>query len=146
MNARMMTATRIKWNLVGGRFRIRFETEAAELVKGRSFKELHIKKGHAVTTQLLLLLVLPLLLSSAAAGGAAAAAGAAAAGAASLWKNPDSSKILMRLAVSEGPSGDGLERMTSSWVVRLKTPVAQRLIVVVVVDCVVGCGRGRGRG
>ena len=96
--------------------------------------------------QLLLLLVLLLLLSSAAAGGAAAAAGAAAAGAAGLWKNPDSSKILMRLAVSEEPSGDGLERMTSSWVVRLKTPVAQRLIVVVVVDCVVGCGRGRGRG
>jgi len=50
MNARMMTATRIKWNLVGGRFRIRCETEAATLVKGRSFKELHIKKGHAVTT------------------------------------------------------------------------------------------------
>jgi hypothetical protein len=64
--------------------------------------------------QLVLLLLLLLLLSSAAAGGAAAAAGAAAAGAAGLWKNPDSSKILMRLAVSEGPSGDGLERMTSS--------------------------------
>ena len=63
---------------------------------------------------LMVLLLLLLLLSSAAAGGAAAAAGAAAAGAAGVWNNPDSSKILMRLAVSEGPSGDGLERMTSS--------------------------------
>ena len=59
-----------------------------------------------------------------------------------------SDQVCQELKLAYTTSAKGTQALTTcnQEEQQVSTLVTQRLIVVVVVDCVVGCGRGRGRG